>query len=507
MTICQSSVLASSVLCSKLRDSIVPSRVLVVVVALLIREALSADSITNSQGLVAYTLLLLGYLCVEIGNLWSRENRLFWLNPVVLASAFTFALPFGVTNVLFFLPEDVISLVGLEPIATPWMNQLMLLVILGACAMWVGYSSAAGRDLGRAIARACVFRRWLRSSLRVNNLAVYSCLAISLAARILAIKLGVYGYSSTYEELVAAAQYSQYLAMAQSLGQLALVVLAIQCFASPRPSRSDITILWLVVAYEMVFGFLSGFKSAVVMPFVIVGVVHYSQRNRFPKWLVPAVVIAVIAAYLVIEPFRVARNVDPGFSGRSVGDLAATMVSAYGAGADAVEEPASIFLAFVARHNVTYIGSLGIGYAATTELPPDSPRFLGDVILAPLHAVIPRYLWSSKPLQNIGLWYTNQVMGLDIYSSTGMSPFTYLNFAGGPLAVVLGFLAVGILQRGLFDGLRCFGTGGLVALLGLLGTLSNIDSAFNTFFVGIIRFLPILVVAQYFLLRHSRPAE
>ncbi|MHB8159796.1 MAG: hypothetical protein ACYDGS_04790 [Thermoleophilia bacterium] len=148
---------------------------------------------------------------------------------------------------------------------------------------------------------------------------------------------------------------------------------------------------------------------------------------------------------------------------------------------------------------------MGIEYAANNnELPAGSPEFLGNIILAPAHALIPRLLWDSKSLQNIGLWYTNQVMGLDFYSSTAMSPFTYLNFAGGPLAVIIGFLMVGIFQRGLFDGLRHFGGGGLIVLFGLLGTLVIIDSAFDTFFVNLIRFLPILVVAQYFLLRRPR---
>lgn len=122
-------------------------RVLVVFVALLISAALSIDLITNSQGLVAYTLLLLGYLYVETKSLWVRETRLFWINPVVLASIFTFVLAFGVTNVLYFMPEDVVALVGLQPIATPWMNQLMLLVVLGACAMWVGYNSGMAAGL------------------------------------------------------------------------------------------------------------------------------------------------------------------------------------------------------------------------------------------------------------------------------------------------------------------------------------------------------------------------
>ena len=484
--------------------SIAGLRVLVVFFALLVYAMLSSDMITNSQGLVAYTLLLLGYLYVEARNLWRRETHLFWINPIVLASIFTFVLAFGVTNVLFFMPEDVVGLVGLEPVATPWMNRLMLLVVLGACAMWVGYSSGVGRNMGRILQRSRVFRKWISSSVRVNKPALYTCVGISLIARLLAIKLGVFGYSSTYDQLIAGAAYTQYLAMAQSLGQLALVSVAIQCIALPSSALSDRQLLWLVLGFEVVFGFLSGFKSAVVMPFIIVGVVYYSQQNRFPRWLIPVVVVGVMAAFAVIEPFRAARNEDAGFAGTSLGSIAGTMTSASSIDADDGGERASTGLSFLARSNLTYIASLGIEYAANKELPDDSPKFLDDILLAPAHALIPRLLWDSKPLQNIGLWYTNEVMGFDFYSSTAMSPFTYLNFAGGPLAVILGFLMVGILQRGLFDGLRHFGGGGLIVLFGLLNTLVIIDSAFNTFIIGIIRFLPLLVVAQYLLLRRPR---
>ncbi|MHB0866224.1 MAG: hypothetical protein ACYC6B_02945 [Thermoleophilia bacterium] len=483
---------------------IVAVRMLVVCLALLIYAVLSIDLITNSLGLAAYTLLLLGYLYVETRNLWKRETHLFWINPVVLASIFTFVTTFGVTNVLFFLPEDVVALVGLEPIATPWMNQLMLLVVLGAISMWVGYSSGMGRSMGRMLQRSRVLRKWMSPSLRINKPALYVFLAISLIARLLAIKLGVYGYSSTYDQLIAGASYTQYLSMAESLGWLALVGLALQCFASPRSALLDRQLLWLVVGYEVTFGLLSGFKGPVVMPFIIVGIVYYSQRNRFPRWLVPAIVVTIMASYAVIEPFRVARNEDAGFVGTSLGGIVATMTNANSINAYDSGERAPVELSFLARSNLTYVASLGIEYAANNELPAGSPEFLGNIILAPAHALIPRFLWDSKSLQNIGLWYTNQVMGLDFYSSSAMSPFTYLNFAGGPLAVIIGFLIVGIFQRGLFDGLRHFGGGGLIVLFGLLGTLVLIDSAFDTFFIGIIRMLPILVVAQYVLLQRPR---
>lgn len=491
---------------SRARNGMLPAtlRVLALCLALLIYAVLSVDLIANSQGLTAYTLLLMGYLYVETKNLRACEPHLFWINPVVLASIFTFVMAFGITNVIYFMPAEVVALVGLEPIATPWMNQLMLLVVLGAISMWVGYSSGMGRSMGRMLQRSRVLRKWMSPSLRINKPALYACLAISLIAKLWAIKLGVYGYSSTYDQLIAAASYTQYFAMADSLGKLALVGVALQCFAAPRAAHADRRLLWLVLGYEVAFGFLSGMKSAVGMPFIIVGIVYYSQHNRFPRWLIPAVVVSVMAAYAVIEPFRAARNEGAGFVGTNIGSIVSTMTSASSVNADDGGERASTALSILSRFNMTYIASLGIEYAANnSELPAGSPDFLGDIILAPAHALIPRFLWSSKPLETTGLWYTNQVMGFDFYSSTAMSPFTYLNFAGGTLAVILGFLMVGIFQRGLFDGLRHFGGGGLIVLFGLLGTLANIDSAFNSFIISIIRFLPILIIVQYVLLRRS----
>ena len=208
-------------------------------------------------------------------------------------------------------------------------------------------------------------------------------------------------------------------------------------------------------------------------------------------------------AYTVIEPFRAARNDDLGFQGTSLSSISTVLPTFTSIAADDKSDQAATWLSFLARVNLTYIASLGIEYAATRDLPEDSPAFLDDIFLAPAHALVPRILWESKPLNNSALWYTNEVLGVRSLSATSMSPVTYLNFAGGPLAVILGFLMVGILQRGFFDGLLHFGGGGLIVLLGLMSTLAITENAFNIILVAIIRLLPALVVAQYLLLKRS----
>lgn len=476
-------------------------RAMAVFGAFLVYSALSVDLISIQFGLGAYSALLLIYLLLEMKNLRSHASHLFWINPIVLASIFTFAAGFGISNIIYFMPEDMVATVGRHQNVTSWMNLLMFLVVLAACGMWMGYSSSLGRNIGKILHGNILLRKWMSTSDRVNMPALYTFLVISLVARLVEIKLGVYGYSSTYDQLMAAASYREYLSMAESMGRLALVGVALQCFSSSRASFADRKLLWLVCGYEVAFGFLSGFKSAVVMPFITLGIVYYGQRMRFPRWLVPLIFGAAMAAYAVIEPFRVARNADAGFSGTSVGNIASTLSGGLNSQADGPR--ASTALSVLYRMNMTHISSLGFEYAANNELPIGSPKFLADIMLSPAHALVPRLLWKEKSMQNIGLWYTREVVGHQYFSSTAMSPFTYLNFAGGPLAVIIGFVVVGVLQRGLFEGLRGFGGGGLFVLFGLLGTLSIIDSAFNTFFIGIVRLVPFFVAAQYLLLQRS----
>jgi hypothetical protein len=97
-------------------------RSFVICVAIFVYAALARDWITNAQGLVAYSTILIAHLSAEAYRLKKLDPHLFLLNPVILASLFTFALSFGLGNVLFFMPEDIVATVGLEPVVTPWMN-------------------------------------------------------------------------------------------------------------------------------------------------------------------------------------------------------------------------------------------------------------------------------------------------------------------------------------------------------------------------------------------------
>lgn len=464
-------------------------------------------SFSNGCFFAFLNLFFAVYLLIELKVLWRFKKEFFLINPVVSASLFTFFLSFCLTNIIFLLPEDMLGLTGLTPEIFIWMNKLMLLVLTGCVAMWTGYYSRAGREFADFVKTRPFMKKYVRKTPVLNMKTIYALVFISLFFRLWAIKLGIYGYSSTYDQLSAEGAYTMYFNMAGTLGTIALVAVAVKAFSSDPVLFRDKIILTLIVIYEVAFGFLSGFKTQVAMPFIIVGLVYYARKNIFPKKAFLLAVIALVAAYSIIEPFRRARYREAAFEGTDISSIAGTLATAYKNDYRVTAEKAPMALAIAARFNYTYIASLGIEYAEKNKLSENSPDFLGNLILSPLHAVVPRFIWRSKPVQEIGLWYTNEVRGFNTdRTSTGMSPFTYLNFAGGLTAVIAGFFILGVFQRGLFDGLLYFGSGGLIVFLGLFSTLVLVDSAFNAIFVNIFRYFPVLVAAQYVLFKSSKKA-
>lgn len=456
----------------------------------------------SQHAFFALTALVLVYLGLEVSRLRRVYPDRWLLNPVVLCSFMTFVLGYGVTNVLFFLPKNELELVGLVPEVTPAMVKLMGLVLLGAVAMWLGYWSPFAARLS---SRGSVDRfksRFLPKTDVLRSWTLPGLFAVSLIARLVQVRLGVFGYSATYEQLIAMGSVTQYLAMGSGLGKLALVLAAFQFF---RRRSSLLARQWFygLLVVEVAFGFLSGFKSAVVMPFVIAAFCQYLQTGRVSKnWFI-LVLIGMSAAYAVIEPFRAARNESSAFRGTSLDSIVNTMIGAAGSSVGDTTEQVGTLLSVASRSNLSYIGSFGIDFADRhPSLPAGSPDFLGDLFLAPLHALVPRFIWSSKPLGTLGLWYNQVVMGMSHFSSTAMGPFTYLYFAGGFVAVLLGFFFLGIVQRSLFFLLQPgFSVAGGSVFLGMLATVVSIDSSFNSLIISLCRELPLLLLVQFLLFR------
>jgi hypothetical protein len=462
------------------------------------------EGFSDKAEFVLLTLILLAYLGYEMRNFLRIQRDGALLSPVVLASIATFVATFGITNVLWLLPEQNYPEIVLGYAAYEWLAHAMLYVLLAAFAMWQGYHLGLGSRIAAKLWQSKVLKRTLRTGFELRWEFVAICVVISVFARLLQVSLGVYGYNSEMDQLYGLAQYREYLDIGASFGRMALIGCALTLFSRPKNNLKHKLVLIGVLAYEVMFGFLSGFKGQVMFPLLMVGLCYYAIKGHMPKKVILASVGLVALAYVVIEPYRVVRYADPSFQNRSVVNIGSTMVNQLqgqeGMQNRVVNDPSQYFGNFVNRMNSTTEAARAIQYMDETGLSNTAPEFLNNLLLVPVHAVIPRILLPTKPLQNIGLWYANEVLEEDTQlNAMAMSPVGYLYFGGGGLLVFLGFFSIGILQETVYKRFWLAGSGGLIILLGLSPSLIVIDSSFNSIFIYLIRYFPLLLLCQYFL--------
>jgi hypothetical protein len=459
---------------------------LVLLLGLLVAEVIGRVSAPVALALL--TLQLLAYLFFESIHFARLSHGHFLLAAPIACSFFTFALPFGITNALYLIPvESRPPVLDIAAQITPAMLKLMVLAIIGAFGMWLGFRSKAGAALGRVLLVDLRLSKTLARTFDLRPVVVIALVCVALTARFIAIRLNVYGYSADIGSLEESAGVRQFLTIADGGGKAALLLVALAAFGPNARSDSKAGLIGLLLV-EIGFGFLSGFKSQVVMPIVIVTIAYYVQRGRIPRFALPMIALAIVGSYQVIQPFRALKYEDSAFRATSVISISEALVRAQGAPGASEGDAVDTFFQTASRQHGTYVASFGIEYADDVpELPADAPKFIQDILLTPLYAIIPRAFWPDKPAGGIvGKWYRMEVMGIDDETSVGMSPLTYLYLGGGYIAVLLGFVGVGILQRAAMN-LASAGAGGVFIYLGLLGTLAQIDSAFNSVPINLIR--------------------
>jgi hypothetical protein len=470
--------------------------------------AKTADDMSDTGSPMAFPalcLLVLVYSVLQVVLVRRYQPALWLLNPAVQVALFLHFLPTGSAVLLPFLPDDL-QVGGTDLSMDPWAIRYEWLNLLGALALWTGYWCGIANPIARVLARSRTLARAIRPGLALNLGIALGLALASSGFRLLTIRLGLYGYTASTEKRELAEAYNQYLGMAGELGKVVLVAVSLATF---HGNLRKWPVLLLTVL-ETAFGFLSGFKSAVVLPTLIVGLCAYAVRGRLPRLLLPSIVLGIFVAYAVIEPFRVARYRESDFDSTSLSSI----VDTFAASRDSVyerrdgERPvASTTASFFVRASDVASAANGIEFAERWEvLPEGSPDFLEDILLSPLYSLIPRAVWEDKPLNDVGVWYTQVVMGEGTSSSTAMYPVTYLNFAGGALAVILGFGVVGVIQSALFRGISAHTGAALFITVCLVGSLGHVDSVYYSFFISLIRNLPLVFLLGWLLFRRVEPA-
>lgn len=491
-----------------------PFRYLLIGIPLLVLIWLGGvDVLTEVQRHVILSALLLFHVTLEIVHERIRRPDWWFLSPPTLASLLTFAIPFGLTNILFFGSTYETYVFSTRSLSFSWLNMAIAYAVVASIFMWIGYHSKFGKRIGERTRNWLNRRTILKPYWQPFYLAVIGLFALSTVSKYLLLQAGAYGYGGAGG--IPALQ--QYLIWGKDLSAVCVLVVAIDVFSDRSGKNVRLTaMLASMVIIDVFWGVLAGFKTQVVFPLIIVVGGYYLSRRHLPKMGLVAVGVALFVAYSVVGPYRRSLSAE-GRSGSSRIEVLSQVIAGsggvgYGAPSAGFEliEPKVFFTSVSARLNLTGVAAAAVRYgdehSGAGREDYVGPR-LETILTSPARAVIPRLVWANKPtVSTIGRWFRRNAWGGPGPGTTsvGMSTVGYLYIAGGVGAIAACFLLLGGIQRFVRTAFLSSGGGGLIVYLGLLMPLVKVPNAFDTVIIDIIRLTPLLLAVQYIVIRSRR---
>lgn len=458
------------------------------------------------------TAIFAAYLLFECMLYVRRTDEFGLISPVLLASVFhfTFAYLVGPTAAVFdpwVIEQNAQYLNG-----APYNEAMGALVVamLAAFAMWRG--NGAGQPAARALWRKAAAAPLLRPRLELNWLFILGIEFGHLFLIAFAIGLSVYGVAGSQESREQNLALLDLLNIGVSAGTLSFFLIAIRYYAQSAAGRAGLgfTLFFVILILLHVFtGALSAFKSQIVMPFLIAAIASFVATRRVSLKYIVFAVLALYAAYQTVEPYRA-------YLGKT--DNRPTDIASFIAGyKEAIvnrdlymdDGAAPLASQISARMDLLCMSAVAIRYTESLQFDGTIRAKLQEsILLSPLLAFIPRAIWTGKEIYSTGTWFAQAVLGRPSTSQTSiaMGPIGFLSIAGGTLAVVVGFFAIGALQALMFDGLARSSAGGFIIYISAAAFLFKIPTDIGPALTGTLRMLPIAFAAQLVLLSAGAPS-
>lgn len=485
------------------------------------------------------TLLFLGTVAAGIASLgsgvsnsgllfhfliWGFAIYLWWecLSYLRRADAFGLLAPPFLASVMHFYLAYVLP--STATLGDPWIldqfgayltsqadqfNQTVFYLSLSAFCMWRGY--AATRPLAAKLRRRLQSTTLLRRQIEPALLPVLGLQLLYFAMVAFAISRGVFGFASTLEARQNNLAILDFISLGLQAGSLSLFLLLTYVFqrsAAGRPVRGLAVIGGILICMHLVVGGISGFKSQMVMPFVMLTFAKFVATRRISLASLFGVVLALFVAYQLIEPYRayLHRNALSGSSD------AGSLIDALQKSQEQLdlmhEVNVPLLSQMASRFDLTGVTAVGIAFAANGGATAErAAAFAESLYLSPILAYAPRFLWPDKPSYASGLWFNNVVIGKteDASTSVGMGPVTWLYIVGGTVGIAVGFFCIGFVQCLMFEGVARSGAGGLIMFLGTATTLVMLPTDVGPALTSTLRILPLAFAAQFILLRPVAP--
>jgi len=459
-------------------------------------------------------LILMLFLLYQVLDLSDKQPYRLYMQPHMLTIGIFFIGMNLLPNLrlIFGDPAD-----SLTPLFVIWqddpyiyLNKAMLLTILSAAALFGGYRNNFSRSLG-IFFREQVLKLKTFSSNRTfgkdksSLLVIFIIVALGIASLVGQISIGLYGYGVSEEVHL---KYASYAQLFRYLDQAQLVLLMILAFSVHDPKKQSPKILIIIMIVLLIFislqGFIFGSKGKVIFPIVVSGVGAYLVSGKIIMRYVYLSFLALVLAYVVIEPYRIVKNIypDASFSEsiallESVPDLIEEEnvekdISTY-------EKVEDISFWFFGRLDQFSFGANSIAFIDKYGIPynPNEAEldFLGSIVYSPVLAFVPRAIWKNKPRDNVGGYMETNIVQSGYYSATEFGAVAYAYYAGGVVAIFCVFYFFGVMQRVIFESFfKLKNLEGLITYFALILPVVYIGSAVGGVITGFFRAIPVIIV-------------
>lgn len=381
-------------------------------------------------------VLMARHLCRTLGGpLYAR------LGP---AFACYFTVVFGVFGLAWLSRTPQTGSAGvIDPAQVP--SAIALTAI--ALAAWI-----MGQCVGSPRGIVAMARRTLRGafpngpwSLRFASLPVFLYL-IGLLARGIRLRSGRFGYlGDGAAALAAPSAQSQLLGTIENLCRFGLLLAALDAFALSRSLRSR-AVLGVLLLSEVVLGLFAGSKEAVILTVAAVGLVYVFGRGAIPGWAKILGVFVLLVVFPINQDYRDSLRDRPGAvaSTTAVDQLQQVLGDTFTS-----LTPRTVLIDSPARlaRRLREIDNVALVRQKTPELIP----YVGweELAYGPLVGVVPRALWTDKPVLTQGRSFAQDYYELPdtLYSASAVTVPGDLYRHGGVVPVVLGMVLLGFLMR------------------------------------------------------------
>ncbi|CAI7976886.1 conserved membrane hypothetical protein [Frankia sp. Hr75.2] len=391
------------------------------------------------------TLRCVSLMLLSVGGLvvvGSRRNRSLGLGSMHAGSWYLvwFGIGFGLTSLAWRNQQE-----GTNARITQESVLLTLLFLHAAVIAWLlGYLVGPGRlmtRLGRRIASGAV----QADETRVRGASTpWILFGISVLGRLVQLTGGRFGYVGDPSQLLTnPASTGQLVNVMVQCGNYALIVAAI-AFTQQRTTASRVTMITLT-ATQVVLGSLAGGKQhfilAVLAPAMVLAV-----RGRFP-WKVTsaALVVFIIGVVPFIQAYRE--------NSRSA-DYTLTPSDAFRQAPEILEDTLTRDAGSRFRDTVDLMSDRTRqidNFAVVVQTTPTQYAYHppSDYLYAPVLGLIPRIIWSSKPVVSSGAEFARVYLGTGpgVYTSAAIPPVADLYQHGGPLVLLVGMFVIGAMIR------------------------------------------------------------